>query len=97
MSEWREREHQTMVRTVVEVNGVSVFLAQDQDLDALKERFQDAARTSGTFVDLVEVGNRAVSVLVSSNTTVVISRSTVPFDPRDTGDDSSPFGDFHDF
>lgn len=82
---------------MVEVNGVSVFLAQDQDLDALKERFQEAARTTGTFVDLVEVGNRAVSVLVSSNTTVVISRATVPFDPRDTGDDANPFAEYADF
>lgn len=86
-----------MVRTEVEVNGVSVFLAQDQDVDELKSQFEAAARTSGTFVDFVEVGNRSVSVLVSSRTAVVISRATVQFDPRDTGDEENPFGDFHDF
>lgn len=97
MSERRTSEHQTMVRTEVEVNGVSMLLAQDQDVDELKRQFAAAARTSGTFVDFIEVGNRSVSVLVSASTEVLISRSTVPFDPRDTGDEANPFGHVHDF
>lgn len=97
MSERRTSEHQTMVRTEVEINGVIMFLAQDQDLDELKRRIAAAARTAGTFVDFVEVGNRSVSMLVSASTEVLISRSTVQFDPRDTGDEENPFGHLHDF
>ncbi|CAH0193578.1 hypothetical protein SRABI76_01835 [Microbacterium oxydans] len=89
-------EQQTMVRTKVEVNGVGHLLAQDQDVTALKLRLEAAARTSGTFVDFVVVGNRNVSVLVTPHTQIVVSVATVLHDVRDTGDETQPFGGFYD-
>ncbi len=89
-------EMQTMTRTGVEIDGSSMLLAQGQDLDELKRRFEAAAATTGTFVDFVVVGNRRVSVMISSNSRIVMSTAAVQFDPRDDGDDSAPFGGFYD-
>ena len=83
---------QTMSRTRVVFNDVGFLLAQGQDDADLKRRIEGAAHAGGEFVEFVVVGNRAVSVLVSSSTHVVISVETVEFDARDTGDDSAPFG-----
>lgn len=82
----------TMVRTQVVVNDTGFYMAQGQDLDELKERIEDAAKSGGRFVDFVVVGNRVVSVLITFGTQVVMSVETVQFDPRDTGDDTAPFG-----
>jgi len=87
---------QTMVRTAVAVNGDTTFLAQGQDLDALKRRIEAAMKTAGAFVDFVVVGNRAVSILISPRTQVVFSVETVQFDPRDTGDNEEPRGGLYD-
>lgn len=89
-------EVQTMVRTQIAVNGGSFFLAQGQDVEELKERIEEAILAGGRFVDFTVVGNRVVSVLVSSGSQVVISIETVQFDPRDDGDDSFPFGGMFD-
>lgn len=85
-----------MTRTEIAINGTSAFLAQEQDIDALKRRIEAVVQTGAGFVDFVVVGNRNVSVLVSSQTQVVISDATVVFDPRDTGDEDMPFGGFYD-
>jgi len=85
-------EMHTMTRTQVAVNDVGFLLAQGQDVEELKTRIEAAAQEGGRFVDFVVVGNRVVSVLVSLATHVVISVGTVDFDPRDTGDDTAPFG-----
>lgn len=85
-----------MVRTEIAINGTSVFLAQEQDIEALKHRIEAAAQAGGGFVDFVVVGNRSVSVLISAQTQVIISVATVVFDPRDTGDEDMPFGGFYD-
>ncbi|MEL5990181.1 hypothetical protein ACOKGD_07175 [Microbacterium phosphatis] len=87
----------TMVRTEVAVNGVGSFLAQGQDLDDLKARIEDAMQAGGRFVDFTVVGNRAVSVLITATAQVVFSVETVPFDPRDTGDQLQPYGAPYDF
>lgn len=88
---------QTMVRTQIAMDGSNFLLAQGQDLDDLKRRIEDAARSGARFVDFVVVGNRNVSVFVSSGTEVVISIETVQYDPRDTGDEETPFGGEFDF
>lgn len=88
---------QTMVRTELIVNDRSFFLAQGQDLDDLKRRFEDAAQSAGQFVEFTVVGNRSVSVLISSVTSVVFSVETVQFDERDNGDAQEPFGGMFDF
>lgn len=82
----------TMARTQVVVNDAGFYLAQGQDLDELKGQIEQAAKSGGGFVDFVVVGNRVVSVLITLGTQVVMSVETVQFDPRDTGDDDSPFG-----
>lgn len=85
-------EMRTMVRTRVTVNDVGFFLAQGQDVDELKGEIESAVRDGPRFVEFVVVGNRSVSVLVSTATQVVISVDTVQYDYRDNGDDSAPFG-----
>ena len=86
-----------MVRTEVLVNGASYPLAQGQDLDELRLRFEEAARDGARFVDFVVVGNRSTAVLVSPRTEIVISTQAAQFDPRDTGDDDEPYGGFFDY
>lgn len=86
----------TMERTEILIDGVSAFLAQDQDIDALMQRLTTAANGPASFVDFVVVGNRRVRVLVTPRTKIVISTSTVQFDPRDTGDELAPWGGIFD-
>ncbi len=83
---------QTMVRTRIAVNDVEFLLAQGQSIDEVKDRIDTAVHDGGGFVDFVVVGNRAVSVLVSSSSHVVISVETVELDARDTGLESEPYG-----
>lgn len=85
-------EMQTMVRTQIAVNDVDFFLAQGQDVDRIKEEIVSAAQGGGRFVDFVVVGNRSVSVFISTGSQVVISVDSVQVDHRDTGDDTAPYG-----
>jgi hypothetical protein len=78
------------------VNDVDFLLAQGQPVDELRRAVDAAVRAGGGFVDFVVVGNRAVSVLVSPASHVVISVEMVEFDPRDTGDDAEPYGGAYD-
>lgn len=88
---------ETMVRTQAAIDDAVYLLAQGQDLDALKEQIEAAARSGGGFVDFTVVGNREVSVLVTAGTRVVFSVETVRYDERDTGDQAAPFGGLYDF
>jgi len=90
-------EMQTTVRTELGIDGRSYYLAQGQDLGALREAIEEAARTHAKFVDFVVVGNRSVSVLITRRTQVAFSVETVQFDPRDTGDQEAPYGGAYDF
>ncbi len=83
---------QTMSRTRVVFNDVGFLLEQGQDDEDLKRRIEGAAHAGGEFVEFVVVGNRAVSVLVSPATHVMISVEPVESDARDLGDDTAPFG-----
>jgi hypothetical protein len=83
---------QTVVQTEIKINDTPSLLAQDQDVADLKRRIEAAMATTGRFVEFVVVGNRRVSVLISPFTQVVVSVATVHFDPRDTGDESAPYG-----
>lgn len=89
-------EQQTMVQATVVVDGASHLLAQDQDRGELKARIEQAVSTAGAFVDLVVVGNRQVSVLITPSSRVSITAATVLFDSRDTGDVEFPFGGYFD-
>lgn len=86
----------TMIQTEVVFDGSRFLLAQDQDVDDLRRRIEAAAKTAGTFVDMVVVGNKAVSVLITSSTQVTISVATVAYDPRDTGDVDFPYSGYLD-
>ncbi len=89
-------EQKTMVQTEILADGVTYLLAQDQDLDDLKRRIEEAITTAGTFVDFVVVGNRQVSLLITPRSRMSISLATVLFDARDTGDVDFPFGGHYD-
>jgi hypothetical protein len=86
----------TMVRTEVGIDGRSYYLAQGQDIEDLKRRIEECARSAAAFVTFTVVGNRAVSVLITPASRVVLSVETVQVDPRDTGDEEAPFGGFFD-
>lgn len=90
-------ESKTMVQTEVLVDGVPHLLAQGQDVDEIKRQIEVAISGSGNFVDIVVVGNRTVSVLVTPRSRVAISVATVLHDDRDDGDLGAPFGGFYDF
>lgn len=87
---------QTMVRTEISLDGETYFLAQGQAPDEIQRRMEAAVQAGGKFVDFVVVRNRAVSVLVSPGVPIVFSVQTVQFDPRDTGDEETPFGGMFD-
>ena len=87
---------QTMVRTEMEVDGRSYFLAQGQDVGLLKRRVEEAVNGPAAFVDFVVVGNRSVSLLVSAGARVIFSVETVQIDARDTGDEDFPYGGAYD-
>ncbi|GGH34339.1 hypothetical protein GCM10010921_01970 [Microbacterium album] len=87
---------QTMVRTEVGIDDRSYYLAQGQDVEALKRRIEEAARSGPVFVDFTVVGNRSVSVLVSSASRIVFTIETVQYDPRDNGDEEAPYGGLFD-
>ena len=87
---------ETMIQTEVVFDGSRFLLAQDQDVDDLRRRIEAAAKTAGTFVDMVVVGNKAVSVLITTSTQVTISVATVAYDPRDTGDVDFPYSGYLD-
>ncbi|AZS45961.1 hypothetical protein ABY45_04650 [Microbacterium maritypicum] len=87
---------QTMARTRIALNESEFFLAQGQDVAELRGRMEGAMRAGGGFVEFVVVGNRAVSVLITAATQVVISVETVEYDARDTGDSAVPYGGEYD-
>ncbi|MGK3950017.1 hypothetical protein [Microbacterium sp. K2] len=89
-------EQKTMVQTEIRADGVTYLLAQDQDLDTLKRRIEEAITTAGTFVDFVVVGNRQVSLLITPRSQVSIASATVLFDARDTGNVEFPYGGHYD-
>ena len=87
---------QTMARTRIALNESEFFLAQGQDAAELRGRIEEAMHRGGGFVEFTVVGNRSVSVLITSVTHVVISIETVEFDARDTGDSTVPYGGEYD-
>ncbi|WP_307380751.1 hypothetical protein [Microbacterium sp. W4I20] len=82
----------TMERTEILIDGVTALLAQEQDLDELLEQIAEAANGPAAFVDFVVVGNRRLRVLITPRSRVVVSTAAVQYDPRDTGDELSPWG-----
>lgn len=71
--ESRRMRAQTSARTEVSIDDITVFLAQEEDIQELKNRMEAAARSPGRFVDFVASGGRLVSALITPRTRVVIS------------------------
>lgn len=80
-----------MERTSVHIAERTYALAQNVDLPALRAGMEAAVQAGGLFVDLVVLGNRTVSVLVTPGVMIVLDQETVENDDRDTGDVLSPF------
>ncbi|KTS10061.1 hypothetical protein [Microbacterium testaceum] len=89
-------DRHTMVRTQIAIDEASFFLAQGQDLVALRARIEEAVQAGGGFVSFVVVGNREVSALFTAHSRAILSVETVPYDARDTGDSDDPYGGFFD-
>ncbi|WP_255305051.1 hypothetical protein [Microbacterium sp. 3J1] len=89
-------EVKLMVQTEVTFDGMSFVLAQNEDVQEIRRQIEAAVQTAGTFIDIVVVGNRQVSVLITPRSHVTISTAAVAFDARDTGELDSPFGGYYD-
>ena len=57
------------------IAGSRNFLADNQDLDALKEEIERACAAGGAFVDVRLSGDRVISVLISASTSRARSRA----------------------
>ncbi|MBT2496222.1 hypothetical protein J7E45_11445 [Microbacterium sp. ISL-59] len=86
----------TMVQTEVVIDGVVSLLAQDQNVEELIHRIEDATASTGRFVRMTVVGNREVHVLVTPTSRASITVATVLHDARDSGDIEFPYGGFYD-
>ncbi|ALX66421.1 hypothetical protein [Microbacterium sp. XT11] len=65
-------EHRWGVRTSVSIDGTAVFVAQDEDIDKLKQRIERAAETTGRFVEFTAAGGSEVRALVGRGSRVII-------------------------
>jgi hypothetical protein len=80
-----------MRRTTMQVNGRDYLLAQDQDVDALKQSVLDALRDGGGMITTTLVGNRELDILFGTGIAITFQSKEVPDDDRDDGDLTSPF------
>lgn len=82
-----------MIRTTVTIEGKTYGLSQGTDVAALKDSATRATQAGGGLVDFVIVGNRPVSVLISTGVPVIFEEFRVADDSRDTGDVREPWDD----
>lgn len=80
-----------MKRTTITVGGKRYALAQGRAVDGVKAAAVAAVRTGGDLVDIVVLGNREVSVLISPGVPVQFETVEIPEDDRDDGDLRAPF------
>jgi hypothetical protein len=67
------------------------WLAQGHDIEQLKNAATEAVRDGGGMIDVVIVGNKIVSALISPGLPVLFESEEVDVDDRDTGDVGFPF------
>lgn len=97
MSENREaRAQQTVERARATVDGEGFYLAPDVDVEALKERIEDAVRAGGRFVEVAALDGREVSILVSAVSRIVIAVDAMPTDADESAYDTSGFDGTYD-
>ncbi|MBF4461153.1 MULTISPECIES: hypothetical protein [unclassified Rathayibacter] len=82
-----------MIRTTVTIEGKTYGLSQGTDVDELKQSATRATQAGGGLVDFVIVGNRHVTVLISTGVPVIFEEVVVADDDRDTGDVQHPWDD----
>ena len=73
----------TMVRVSATIDDATFELAQGQDIVELKRRIEEAAATTGRFVEFTVIGDCDASVLITASSRVSIASETVYVDPRD--------------
>jgi hypothetical protein len=78
-------------RIILSVEGRAFLLAQNTDVDELKQQILATMRAGGGFLELVVLGNRSVSILVSPSVSLTVESEDVEFDARDSGDLALPF------
>ena len=89
-----------MRQNTVRIGDDRFVLAQGHDLDDIKTAAVAAMRANGDIVDLVVVGNKTVSVLISPGVAVVFTSEVIAAgaeDSRDTGDIGHPFDALSDY
>jgi hypothetical protein len=80
-----------MRRDSIIIGGQNHFLAQGVDIDQTKQLALQAMRDGGGLVDLVVLGNRSVTALISPGVTIWFESIEVAPDDRDDGDLTTPF------
>lgn len=71
-------------RAEVSIDDSGVFVARDEDVEALKRRFEDAARNGPRFVEFRTAGGSTLSALITSHTRIVVTVHRSP--AADVGD-----------
>lgn len=77
-------EYGTGERAQISIDDASVFVARDEDIEALKRRFEDAARNGPRFVEFRTAGGSTVCALITSRTRIVVTVHRSP--AADVGD-----------
>ncbi|KZX21645.1 hypothetical protein [Rathayibacter tanaceti] len=72
-----------MIRTIMTLHDRALGLEEGVDVAGVKTSIETTLRSGGGFVELVVVGNRAVSVLISAGTLLLIDQEDVAEDDRD--------------
>jgi hypothetical protein len=80
-----------MQRTTLTIAEKSYELAQGGRIEPLKSALEEAVRSGGKFVDVVVVGNVAVSILASPGIPILLTTREVSEDSRDNGNVDEPF------
>jgi hypothetical protein len=80
-----------MRRTTIHIDGHDYRVAQNQDIESIKQAAIEAVRDGGDFVTLTLVGNRELQVLVSTGVAITVQTDEVPDDDRDDGNLAVPF------
>lgn len=83
----------TMVRAEISIDGRAFPLGDGPDIEALKQRIENAVHTGGAFVDFPVAGDHAVSALITAFTRVAFTVEAVEFDPSDPGDVELAYAD----
>lgn len=66
-------QHETRERAEVSIDESSVFIAHDEDLEALKHRFEDAARNGPRFVEFRTAAGSMLGALITPQSRIIVT------------------------